>query len=146
MYGTDRAGLREVFFRAWRKYRAQEPLEGIERLVVDVALRHPEYHTFLDDPESHAERDFFPELGETNPFLHLAMHLAIEEGLAIDQPRGLRDRYRALLGRQPDEHAAQHSIMECLGEMLWRAQRTGTPPDEAAFLRCVDSVEGATRR
>lgn len=145
MYGTDRAEMREVFFRAWRRHRANEPLEGIERAVVEVALRHPEYHALLDDPDAHADRDFLPELGDTNPFLHLAMHLAIEEGLAIDQPRGLRGRYRALLARLPDEHAVQHGIMECLGEMLWRAQRAGAAPDEAAFLRCLDAIGGAPR-
>lgn len=145
MYGSDRAGLREVFFRAWRRHRANEPLEGVERLVVDVALRHPEYHAFLDDPEAHAARDFLPELGEANPFLHLAMHVAVEEGLAIDQPRGLRERYRLLLARLPGEHAVQHAVMECLGEMLWRAQRAGAAPDEAAFLDCLDRAAAPRR-
>lgn len=140
MYGTDRAGLREVFFRAWRRHRAREPLDGVERLVVDVALRHPEYHGFLDDPQAHADRDFLPELGEANPFMHLAMHVAVEEGLAIDQPRGIRERYRALVARLPDEHAVQHAVMDCLGEMLWRAQRAGTPPDASVFTDCLDRM------
>lgn len=145
MYGTDRAGLREVFFRAWRRHRASEPLEGIERLVVDVALRHPEYHNLLDDPEAHTDRDYLPELGETNPFMHLAMHVAIEEGLALDQPHGIRERYRALRERLPDEHAVQHAVMDCLGEMLWQAQRAGAAPDETTFMDCLERM-GRGRR
>lgn len=145
MYGTDRAGLREVFFRAWRRHRANEPLEGVERLVVDVALRHPEYHRFLDHPEAHADRDFPAGLGETNPFMHLAMHLAIEEGLAIDQPRGMRERYRTLRQKLPDDHAVQHAIMDCLAEMLWRAQRAGTPPEDAGFIDCLERLERGVR-
>jgi hypothetical protein len=27
--------------------------------------------------------------------------------------------------------------MECLGEMIWNAQRRGTPPDGAAYLDAV---------
>jgi hypothetical protein len=140
MYGTDRAGLREVFFRAWRRHRANEPLEAIERLVVDVALRHPEYHRFLDHPEAHADRDFLPELGEPNPFMHLAMHVAIGEGLAIDQPRGIRERYQRLQQELADNHRVEHALMDCLSEMLWRAQRAGAPPDDAVFMDCVDRV------
>ncbi len=76
-------------------------------------------------------------IGETNPFLHMAMHIAIEEQLALDQPRGVRDRYRQLLARFPNEHAVQHPMMECLGEWLWRASRDGAPPPESAYLDCL---------
>lgn len=135
--------MREVFFRAWRSYRAHQLLEGIERLIVDIALQHPEYHSLLADPERFAQRDYAPELGETNPFLHLAMHVAIMEQLAIDQPRGIVARYRQLLQRLSDEHDAQHRMMECLGEMLWRAGRDKTAPDEKLYLECVERLGGS---
>ena len=141
LYGTDRRTLREVFFRAWRKQREGTPLEGIETLIVAVAARHPEYHALLDDPDTGAERDWLPELGESNPFLHMAMHLAIEEQLSIDQPAGIRLHYAAL-ARFGDEHEAQHRMMECLGEMLWHAGRAGTAPDPQLYLACLARVSG----
>ena len=27
--------------------------------------------------------------------------------------------------------------MECLGEMMWRSQRSGLPPDGQAYVECV---------
>jgi hypothetical protein len=27
--------------------------------------------------------------------------------------------------------------MECLGEMIWTSQRSGLPPDGAAYIECV---------
>lgn len=141
LYGTDRRTLREVFFRAWRKQREGAPLEGIEALIVAVAARHPEYHALLDDPEAGAEREWLPELGESNPFLHMAMHLAIEEQLSIDQPAGIRLHYAAL-ARFGDEHEAQHRMMECLGEMLWHAGRAGTAPDPQLYLACLTRASG----
>jgi len=129
MYGgQDRGETREVFFRAWGAYREGRPLEGVEKLIVQVAQRHPEYHSLLEEPEAARERDYFPESGETNPFLHLGMHIAIEEQLSIDQPQGIRDCYQKLLARLPDEHAAQHRMMECMGEMLWQASRGAGAP------------------
>lgn len=143
MYGTDRARLREVFFNAWRRHRAGQPLEGIERLVIEVARRHPEYQRLLEDPDAQTDRDYNPALGETNPFLHLGMHIAIEEQLSIDQPRGVREHYERLKLRLADEHAAQHVMMECLSEMLWQAQRDNTAPDVSRYLECLnDATEG----
>jgi len=128
IYGQDRRALRELFVRAWRKQQAGEPLQGVEALIAGIVQRHPEYQRLLDDDEATA-RDWSPEQGESNPFLHMAMHMAIEEGLMLDEPRGIRDRYRALLARFSDEHQLQHRMMDCLGEMLWRASRGGQPPD-----------------
>jgi Domain of unknown function (DUF1841) len=135
--GQDRGQTREVFFRAWRAHREGRPLEGVEKLIVQVALRHPEYHPVLEQSEAARERDYFPETGETNPFLHLGMHIAIEEQLSIDQPPGIRGYYQKLLSRYPDEHAVQHRMMECLGEMLWQASRQKTAPQETVYFDCL---------
>lgn len=136
-FGQDRRQLREVFFRAWQRHRENLPLEGVEPLIVTVALRHPEYHPLLDDPARAEDRDYLPQAGRTNPFLHLGMHIAIEEQLALDQPRGIRAHYQRLLARLADEHAAQHHIMECLGEWLWRAGREDAPLNETVYLDCI---------
>ena len=137
LYGQDRRALRQMYFRAWRKHGAGEPLEGAERLIVTVALRHPEYHALLASPEDAEDRDWLPELGESNPFLHMGLHIGIEEQLAIDQPPGIRLHFARLCRQHGDEHAAQHRMMECLGEMLWRAGRAGVQPDTQVYLDCL---------
>jgi hypothetical protein len=146
LYGQDRRELRQVFFRAWRKHRAGEPLEGAAQLIVTAALRHPEYHALLDQPDAGTDRDWLPELGETNPFLHLGMHIAIEEQLAIDQPHGIRLQYARLCRQYGDEHVAQHRMMDCLGEMLWRAGRASVAPDMQAYLDCLGRTDNPPHR
>lgn len=138
MFQPTREQARRFLFDAWRKHRAGAPLEDLERRAVAIALEHPEYHAVLDDPERHAGRDYFPEMGETNPFLHLSMHLALEEQLAIDQPPGIRARIDALAAACGSRHDALHAAIDCLGEMLWRAGREGTPPDAAFYLDCLE--------
>ncbi|HEX6828858.1 MAG TPA: DUF1841 family protein, partial [Burkholderiales bacterium] len=129
---------RQFFFDAWGKYRSQQPLSDLEKLALDVILEHPEYHRVLDDPERHRDRDWTPEMGETNPFLHLSMHLAIREQISVDQPQGIRARFERLCAKTGSEHDALHLTMECLGEMLWQAQRHGTAPDAAVYFACLD--------
>jgi hypothetical protein len=135
MFDPSRGEARAVFFGAWRKYRAGEPLVGIEALALDVILRHPEYHDILGEPERYRERDY---LDEGNPFLHLSLHVALEEQLSIDQPPGIVKRFAALIARHGERHAALHEAIECLAETVWRAQRDGAPPDAAAYLGCLE--------
>ena len=138
MFNPSREEARRMFFETWRKYQAQEPLAGIESMVLEVILQHPEYHDLLSQAEQYGERDYAPEHGETNPFLHLSIHLAINEQLSIDQPAGLKQRYAALLAQTGHAQAAQHEIMDCLAEMLWRAQRDHTGFDAGIYLDCID--------
>ncbi|HEY2336655.1 MAG TPA: DUF1841 family protein [Burkholderiales bacterium] len=135
MFDPSRDQVREMFFGAWRKYRAGEPLAGIESLALDVILLHPEYHGVLSLPAKFRDKDY---TDETNPFLHMSLHLAFEEQLSIDQPPGIAQRWRALLGRHGDRHAALHHAIECLTEVMWRARRDQAPPDADAYLRCLE--------
>ena len=137
MFTPSREQARSLFFDAWNKYRKAMPLAGLENIALDVILLHPEYHAALDDPERHAARDYAPESAQTNPFLHMSLHVAIEEQLSIDQPPGIRAEFERIAGIRGDRHAALHAVLECLGETLWRAQREKRVPDAAAYLECL---------
>jgi hypothetical protein len=142
MFNPSRDQVRQFFFDVWAKYRAGQPLAGAEQHALDAVLAHPEYHTLLDQPDRHRDRDYPPEAGETNPFLHLSMHMAIAEQLSIDQPPGIRERYQKLLKRHGDTMAAQHDIMDCLAEVIWQVQRYQTAFDSTAYLHCLDRKLG----
>jgi hypothetical protein len=135
VFNPSREEVREMFFGTWRKYRAGEPLAGIETIALQVILLHPEYHQILDHPERYRDRDY---VDQSNPFLHMSLHLALEEQLSIDQPPGIRSRWQRLLERTGDRHEALHHALECLAATLWRAQRDAAPPDAAAYLSCLE--------
>lgn len=134
MFNPSREEVREMFFATWRKYRAGEPLAGIETIALQVILLHPEYHEILDHPQRYRERDY---LDESNPFLHMSLHVALEEQVSIDQPPGIAAAWRRLLERYGERHEALHQALECLAETVWRAQRERAAPDAAAYLACL---------
>jgi hypothetical protein len=138
MFTPSRDESRRFLTTAWSKFRADAPRSALEQMAVDSIALHPEYHALLEDPERHVDRDWRPESGETNPFLHLSLHLAVAEQLGIDQPPGIRAQFERLRVARGDEHAALHAVLECLGEVLWAAQRHGTPPDAALYLACLE--------
>ena len=137
MFNPTREQSREFLFDLWAKHLARTPLTPLETMALAIVLEHPEYHAVLGDRERYLDRDWRPEGGETNPFLHLAMHLAIEEQVSIDQPPGIRAAVEALTRRHGSPHAARHAVMECLAEVIWQAQRHGTGFDNAAYLDCL---------
>ena len=49
-------------------------------------------------------------------------------------PRGVRQAVELLAARRRDLHQAHHEAMECLGRMVWESQRSGRPPDGAAYV------------
>ena len=139
MFTPTRDEARQFLVDAWTKYRAAQPLSALEQRVVGIVALHPEYHDLLTDADRHLQRDFGPESGTMNPFLHLSLHLAVAEQLAIDQPVGIRAEFERLRTARGDEHAALHAVLECLGEVLWQSQRTSAPPDGALYLACLRS-------
>jgi len=140
MFGQDRDEIRQSYLTAWQKAQAGEALDPTQRAIADVVADHPEYQGLLTDPDTALAKDYTPEQGETNPFLHMGLHLALREQVGTDRPTGIRPLHARLASRVGDEHEAEHRMMECLGEALWEAQRNGRAPDEAAYLECLKGL------
>ena len=137
MQPGNRNDIRHTFFGVWRKLQDGAPLTALEGIIADVIRMHPEYHDLLENMEQALEREWLPEGGETNPFLHMGMHIAIREQLSIDRPVGIKAAYEALLQQTGDVMTTEHAMLECLAEALWQAQRENRLPDEAAYLACI---------
>jgi hypothetical protein len=135
-HDQGRDGLRRMYVEAWRKHVDSLPLEPLEDQIVRVLEEHPEYHATVSGDNA-VHRDFAPQAGQSNPFLHLGLHLAIREQVATNRPAGIAAVHRNLCERTGDGHEAEHRMIECLGEAMWRSQRSGLPPDEAAYLESL---------
>lgn len=121
-----------MYARAWNKAQRGAVLTPLEARIAGVIAEHPEYQAAVANPEA-AEADYLPEAGRTNPFLHMGLHIAIREQVAIDRPTGVRAVFSGLAAAR-GAHAAEHAMLECLAETLWEAQREARPPDDGAYL------------
>ena len=137
LFNPNRDQVRQFFFDTWRKFGEQQPLSQLEGMALQVMQMHTEYHAVLEAPQRYLEQEYFPEMGATNPFLHMSLHLSVLEQISIDQPPGIAAAYQVLLGRHGETHLAQHDLMDCLAETVWRVQRDGQPPDAQAYLACM---------
>ncbi|CAN5116344.1 DUF1841 family protein [soil metagenome] len=134
-FPNDRSELRRTFVTTWNRRRTHAPLEPLESLIAGVIEDHPEYHALLDDNE--LEREYSSGIDSHNPFLHMAMHIAIREQAAADRPPGVRRIRDRLIERTGSTVDAEHAMLDCLENALWNAQQTHAPPDEFVYLACL---------
>ena len=133
-FPNDRQQLRQMYIDAWQKHQSQQVLTPLEQQISHVILLHPEYHALFEYPEAECDKDYLPEQGKTNPFLHMGLHLGLMEQVSTNRPAGIKDLYHALLAKHQDNHEVEHQMIECLAEAMWHAQRNNTPPDDRAYL------------
>ena len=126
MFGQNREELRRFFQTSWEKRLNGHALQPLEQLVAQVIEQHPEYHRHL--------------AGDTNPWLHMGMHITLAEQIGSDRPAGIRGSYQQVVARFGDHHSAEHAMMDCLGVALWEAQRNGIAPDELSYMECLKKL------
>ena len=131
--------MRQYFITVWQKRLEGETLQALEQIIATVIEEHPEYQSLLAEPDA-IDRDWTPEQGQTNPFLHMGMHISIQEQLGADQPAGIKLLYQQLLQKFDHAHEVEHQMIDCLGLVLWQAQSTGGEPDLQAYMNCIKKL------
>ena len=137
MFNPSQEDVRRFFCSVYAKSYSAQPMDAMETLASQWIAEHPEYHADFQNLDAAIVRVYPEGNGQTNPFLHLSMHLSISEQCSIDQPRGIRQAVELLTHKRQSLHAAHHEAMDCLGTMLWESQRAGRPPDGQAYIDCV---------
>lgn len=139
MFGQNRQQLRQFFFDVWSKMQSGKPLNGLEQVLAQIIEMHPEYHALLKNPDS-VDHDFTVEAGQSNPFLHMGLHISLHEQISTDRPAGIRAVYQQLLARSDSQHDCEHAMMDCLAEVLWQSQRDNQPPSEQDYLHALSGL------
>ncbi len=139
MFSNERSDLRQFYFECWEKYQNKQPLDTLEQQILNAILLHPEYHAIFKDFDHFIDEDYSPEAGETNPFLHLGLHIGLQEQISTDRPAGINQVYQQLC-QTLDPHEVEHQMMACLTEMIWQAHQTGSFPDEQEYLRQLQAL------
>ena len=136
MFSLDRNKQRKFLVRSWQKYTSNKPLEPLEEQLASIIEIHPEYHEIFDN----IDYEYFPEKGETNPFLHINLHLALRDQLSIDQPKGVKAVHQKLINYYKDPHVVEHLMMECIAEMIYLSQKNNKNMNQESYLNCIRSL------
>ncbi|AFJ43752.1 DUF1841 family protein [Francisella orientalis] len=133
IFSHDRYQLRKLFIDSWNKFLNKQSLTAIEEQISRIIELHPEYHKQITI--ENIDKDYSPEMGQINPFLHISLHLAIIEQVQTNRPIGINTMYPQLLSKyNNDEHKVHHLMIDYLAEEMWLSQKYNTLPDEQNYL------------
>ena len=133
---SEQDQTRAFILKVWHKMQDNQQMQGLEKIIANVILIHPEYTEILNTKNILTEI-FSPE---QNPFYHMGMHIALEEQLMSDRPTGMTHIYAQLTEKYSDHHHLQHAILGCLHTSLMNAEAHQQMPDENSYLQCVQKL------
>lgn len=134
---TERDQLREQILNAWENARTGKLLSPLEQQITEVIEIHPEYHVLLENHAAIREKNFSTE---DNPFLHISLHISLNEQLRCDRPPGIQALFPCFVKKLGDEHAAAHHMMGVMAEIIWDAQQSGQLPDDQLYLQQLNGA------
>jgi len=136
LYSQNRSEQRAFLSNAWVKFQDNEDLDPMEFQLVEIIKLHPEYHHLIQTTDG----EYFPEDGQVNPFLHINLHLALREQLSINQPIEVRLAYDSLLKKIKDPHEVEHTLIDCIAEMIFSAQKNNSSFDYKNYKKCLNNI------
>ena len=136
MFSSDRSAQRKFLAKSWEKYKTKQLLEPLELQLANIIAKHPEYQAIINNLDT----EYFPEQGKINPFLHINLHLSLQDQLDLDQPKGVKEIYNCLLKKIKDTHQVEHVMMEDIAEMLFISQKNNKPMDQEQYLRSLKEL------
>ena len=136
MFSSDRSAQRKFLAKSWEKYKAKQLLEPLELQLAKIIEKHPEYQEIINNLDT----EYFPEQGKINPFLHINLHLSLQDQLSLDQPKGIKEIYNSLVKKINDTHRVEHIMMEQIAEMIFNSQKNNKPMDQEQYLRSLKEL------
>jgi hypothetical protein len=136
VFSSDRSTQRKFLAKSWEKYKTNQILEPLELQLANIIAKHPEYQEIINNLDT----EYFPEQGKINPFLHINLHLSLQDQLDLDQPKGVKEIYNSLLKKMKDTHQVEHIMMEYIAEMIFMSQKNNKPMDQEQYLRSLKEL------
>mgnify|MGYP003583384066 CR=1 FL=1 len=84
MYDVNTQDVRRSLAQVLQQRMLPLKLDALAQKALRNLQAHPEYHHYLDNIEDYLEKTWTPEAEETNPFLHMSLHMSIQEQAGID--------------------------------------------------------------
>ncbi len=133
MYSNERQAYRQLFLEVYHKMQSNTLLTPLEAQIAEVLDQHPYYHILFQNDQS-LSQDFLAAQGEENPFLHMSLHLALQDQIKTDRPAGIAQVYQELLTKGIDAHEAEHQMLDILTEFMWQSLKQQHINNEQAYL------------
>ena len=133
----DRAQNRKLFHMLWERAQNDDfaGLDDEQRRIAEALKLHAdEYHNVFEFSDVVPDREFDPQKGEVNPFLHISIHAAVQAQLEAKDPIEVLQFYNAMRKKKCSHHDALHLILTILAPLMFRTMKSLMPFDNNRYL------------
>jgi hypothetical protein len=117
-------------------------LTGEEGRYAEVMLEHEEeYFNQFEMADLTYNYQYDPDT-EENPFLHIALHVVVENQLEAGQPTEVYQFYDSMRKRKCSHHDAIHLIAALLAPLIVIALQRNGAPDEELYRSLLRKYKG----
>lgn len=143
-YGDLRELSHERTYQLWQAAKLGDYFEGDYGQLVQAMCDHPEYREAWDHVNEFGQEQM--TIDGTNPLMHVAMHTAIENQAAQDNPPEVRAVLAFKTSHQVPRHEAVHEVANEFALLLWQALHDRRRFDNEAYRRRLDKLLPRSRR
>jgi len=147
MNEQEQAGFMKRLGRAWNEIMGEAEKQRIRRIwrgaqegtltdqeelrLAKILKDHTEFHQYWSEPVHRSQplRD-----QDINPFLHVSLHLIIENQIAQGRPSRAEQLYNREIERGIPRHKVIHHLAGVFSEVLYDTLRRRKPFDQARYL------------
>jgi hypothetical protein len=129
---SQRRKIQEV----WQKAKEEEELSREEDRLAKILLEHREYQEIWEKIPLNPER----ETGGVNPYLHVSLHLAIENQIVEENPRQVNRYLSKKLAQGIDRHKIIHEIAAIFCESLFDTLKYQKPFDRIRYIQRLEEM------
>ncbi|MEE8111874.1 MAG: DUF1841 family protein [Acidobacteriota bacterium] len=134
-----RRALQEV----WRRRQGGERMKAEETRLASILADHPEFASAWESGADLEDTD--TRIGAVNPFLHVQIHVMVEDQIAAGQPPEISEVLESFQAAGMTRHQAIHEIGKVLTLELHAALSEQRPFDSRAYGRALMKIrQGAS--
>lgn len=129
---------RQYMYEIWQHAKANDldQLSEEEQQIGKLMLEHEEYHNQFEFADALEDYQFDPESG-VNPFLHISIHVIVENQLKSKQPIEAYQFYNSIRRKKVSHHETIHLIGNIFAPLMFQVLKRKEPFDNELYQQLL---------
>ena len=131
MSSSEKQRIRQI----WQSSEKDTLAQDEDKRLAKILREHKEFHNYWES--SHTKQTTKTPEG-VNPFLHVSLHLIIENQLARNNPSRVHRFYLREINKEVPRHQVIHRIAEIFSEILFDSLKYRKPFNREKYLQLLE--------
>lgn len=132
MSSSEKRRIRQI----WQSSQKDTLTQEEDKRLAKILMEHKEFHNYWESSHTTRQTTKIPE--GVNPFLHVSLHLIIENQLAQNNPSQVHRFYLREIDKGVLRHQVIHRIAAIFSEILFDSLKYRKPFNREKYLQLLE--------